>query len=156
MNQELCGPGRVVIVRRMADLTAAVTALHALAGDDVEVTSDQNTTRIVIRYLDTAPAQSLSQEKASYEFAVQFLPEVGEYKLSSTQRGSESGLTGGGLSVQKNSGPSKSFSFTAQAGPGGTVVSSFDSRPWETSIRSRVEEAGWTRKKGLLGRLFGR
>ena len=140
----------------MADLAAALTALHELQSDDVEVVAEGDTARVVIHYLDTSPTGSSSQEKASYEFTVDFDPDAGEYKLSSTERSSESGPTGSGFSLQKNSGSSKSFSFTASSGPGGSVKSSFSSAPWEESIRERVEAAGWTRKKSRLGRLFGR
>lgn len=148
--------GSLVPSRTMADLTAALTALQALQSEDVTVGSEGSTARVVIHYLDTAPAGTLTQEKASYEFTVEFDTDAGEYRLSSTQRASAAGPGGAGASVQKNSGTAKSFSYSKTIGPGGSVTSSFDSRPWEDAIRQAVEGAGWTRKKGLLGKLFGR
>lgn len=140
----------------MADLAAALTALRSLQSDEVSVSAEGETARVVVEYLDTSPAGSRSQEKASYEFTVEFLPDAGEYRLSSTQRDAHVGPGGAGASVRKRPGTTKSYSFTKQVGPGGSVTSSFSSKPWEDRIREHVEAAGWTRKKGLMGKIFGR
>lgn len=138
----------------MADFSAAVSALQALQGDDVTVAVQGDTASVTVQYRDEDIG--FDAEKASHTFNVSFDQGSGEYKISHAQTSTESGP--GGLSMEKKFGSGKNVSMSKSIsfGGGGSSSSSFNSKSWEDRISQRVEAAGWTEKKGFLGKLFGK
>lgn len=138
----------------MADFQAAVTALQTLQGDDVAVSTQGNTASVTVQYRDET--DGTGTEKASYTFNVTFDEAAGEYKITHEQTSTESGLGGIGVEKKFGSGKSVSMSKSISFGGGESSSSSFNSRTWEDQITERVEAAGWAKKKGIFGKLFGR
>lgn len=138
----------------MADLQAAVTALQTLQGDDVAVSAQGNTASVTVPYRDET--NGTGTEKASYTFNVTFDEAAGEYKITHAQTSTESGPGGFAMEKKFGSGKNVSMSKSISFGGGESSSSSFDSRTWESQITERVEAAGWVKKKGFFGKLFGR
>lgn len=138
----------------MADLQAALGALQTLQRDDVAVAIQGDTASVTVHYRDESIGPDA--EKASYTFHVAFDQAAGQYKITHEQTSTTAGP--GGLGVEKKFGSGKNISMSKSISFGGgeSSSSSFNSKAWEDEISQCAEAAGWTRKKGFLGKLFGK
>lgn len=122
----------------------------------------------LVGYWDIAKIRMLGLAGASMyddDYRIDFRP-VGDGVFDWTeQRNTTEGKAGlGGVSGSKSTfkGKSKSFSFGASVGEGtnkgeptNAATYSFNTEAIKAPAVAYLERLGWTKKKGLLGRLFG-